>query len=346
MRNTRSKKHLKRRRIKKYIFRTVMFCFFSVVVGIPSTLAVIYYGPFTSLKENLVTTAMTTYKHRYIATWFLSDKEINEIMERNKVHDEDKQTDVAAIATVDELKQAVDEKTEIKPEVKDIEFENVSNDKMKAYVLKIKDPKRVTVASLDKVGSAGMKLLDIVKKYGAIGGINAGGFADEGGHGTGGTPLGVLIEDGKVVYGKEGEVYSIIGLNSDSVLVLGKYNLKQIREKKIVNAVSFGPYLVVNGEPTIKSGNGGWGQAPRTAIGQAKNGTIIFLVIDGRQATYLGATLKDVQDIMISQGAYNAANLDGGSSTTMVYEGKIINNPSSIYGPRSLPSAFIIKVAE
>jgi exopolysaccharide biosynthesis protein len=346
MRRTRSKKNLKHRRTKRLIVRTIIFCFLTVVVSIPLTLAVIYYGPFTELKENLVATAMTTYRHRYIATWFLSEKEINDIMEKNKIHDEDKQSDIAAIATIaaiDNQKTVVEEKKETNNE---IIFEDISTDKIKAYVLKIRDPKRVAVASLDKVGSSGMKLLDIVKKYGAIGGINAGGFADEGGHGNGGTPLGVLIEDGKVIYGNENETYSIIGLNEDSVLVLGRYNLKQMREKKIKHAVSFGPFLVVNGETTIKSGNGGWGLAPRTAIGQAKDGTIIFLVIDGRQATSLGATLKDVQDIMISQGAYNAANLDGGSSTTMVYQGKIINNPSSIYGPRSLPSAFIIKAAE
>jgi exopolysaccharide biosynthesis protein len=344
MRNTRIKRNEKSRKVKRFIFRTILAGFLLVVLGIPITLLVIYHGPFTDLKENLVATAMTTYRHRYIATWFLSEKEINEIMEKNKVHDEGKQSDIAAIATApivntSNTKAVVEEKKE----ADDVVFEDISTDKIKAYVLKIKDPKRVAVASIDKIGSAGMKLADIVKKYGAIGGINAGGFADEGGHGNGGTPLGVLIEDGKVVYGNETDAYSIIGLNENSVLVLGRYTLKEMREKKIRNAVSFGPFLIVNGETTIKSGNGGWGLAPRTAIGQAKDGTIIFLVIDGRQATSLGATLKDVQDMMVSQGAYNAANLDGGSSTTMVYNGKIVNSPSSIYGPRSLPSAFIIK---
>jgi exopolysaccharide biosynthesis protein len=344
MRSTRIKRNGKNKRVKKFVFRVILVFFLTVVLGVPITLLIIYHGPFTDLKENLVATAMTTYRHRYIATWFLSEKEINEIMEKNKVHDEGKQSDIAAIATVSTVSTSnIIASAEEKKESDDIVFQDISTDKIKAYVLKIKNPKRVAVASIDKIGSAGMKLADIVKKYGAIGGINAGGFADEGGHGNGGTPLGVLIEDGKVVYGNENETYSIIGLNEDSVLVLGRYTLKQMRENKIKHAVSFGPFLIVNGETTIKSGNGGWGLAPRTAIGQAKDGTIIFLVIDGRQATSLGATLKDVQDMMVSQGAYNAANLDGGSSTTMVYDGKIVNSPSSIYGPRSLPSAFIIK---
>jgi exopolysaccharide biosynthesis protein len=340
MRRKRSRKNARRNRIRKILLKALLVAC-SVVVLMPVSLVAIYYGPFTDLKENLVATAMTTLNHKYIATWFLSEKAINEIMEKNKIHDEDKQSDVAAIAISDEIDETLN--VERENEKDDIEFINMSNDKIKAYILKIKDPKRVAVASTEKVGKSGMKLLDMVRKYNAVGGINAGGFSDEDGHGTGGIPSGVLIEDGKVVYGKENEVYSIIGLNEDSVLVLGKYTLKQIREKKIKHAVTFGPYLVVNGEPTIKSGNGGWGLAPRTAIGQTKDGTIIFLVIDGRQATSLGATLKDVQDIMISHGAYNAANLDGGSSTTMVYNDRIVNSPSSIYGPRSIPTAFIIK---
>lgn len=338
MRRKRSKKYSKRNTVKRLLLRTFIFII-SIVIVVPISLGVIYYGPFTDLRENLVATAMTTMNHRYIATWFLSDKEINEIMEKNKIEDEGKQSDVAAITVIKEPGKEVS----VESEKEDIEYINISNDKIKAYILKIKDPKRVAVASTDKLGKSGMKLLDMVKKYNAVGGINAGGFSDEEGHGTGGIPSGVLIEDGKVIYGKENEIYSIIGINEDAVLVLGKYTLKQILDKKIKHVVTFGPYLVVNGEPTIKVGNGGWGLAPRTAIGQTKDGTIIFLVIDGRQATSLGATLKDVQDIMISHGAYNAANLDGGSSTTMVYKDRIVNNPSSIYGPRSLPTAFIIK---
>ena len=74
-----------------------------------------------------------------------------------------------------------------------------------------------------------------------------------------------------------------------------------------------------------------------------KDGTVIFLVIDGRQLHSIGATIKEVQDIMIAEGCVNAANLDGGSSSVMYYEGKLINSPSSKYGERPLPSAWIVK---
>lgn len=305
-----------------------------MIVGLLFSIPMVYYGPFKTIREELVNTAMTTLSHQYIATWFLSDAEINRIMVKNKIQDEDKKSDVEAVTVFD---------SHVEKKESQVEFINISNDKVKGYILLVKNPSMVRVASTNKIGGQGMKLLDIVKQENAIGGINAGGFADEGGHGTGGIPIGLLMQDGKVIYGNEAERYSIIGFNEDSVLVLGKYTIEEAKEKRIRDAVSFGPYLVVNGEPLIKGdSNGGWGLAPRTAIGQRKDGTVIMLVIDGRQLDSVGASLKDVQDIMLKYGAYNAANLDGGSSTTMVYENTIINSPSSIHGPRFLPSAFII----
>ncbi len=84
--------------------------------------------------------------------------------------------------------------------------------------------------------------------------------------------------------------------------------------------------------------------APRTAMGQRKDGTILLLVIDGRQPGYsLGATLIDVQNILYEQGAYVAANLDGGSSSTLFYNGKVVNKPCDMLGERMIPTAFIVK---
>jgi exopolysaccharide biosynthesis protein len=295
----------------------------------------IYYGPFNNIRDMLVTTAMTTFSHQYIATAFLSDNTINEIIEKNKVHDENKYSDDSVI---DVFKGGDQQESENK-----IELKNLSNGKYKAYMLIVSNPKRVGVASSDNLGKSGTKLSEIVKDYNAIGGINAGGFADDGGHGSGGTPTGFLIEDGRVLYGNENEKLPLIGFNEDSVLVLGNYSLKEAKEKKIRDAVNFGPFLIVNGEPSIKGGNGGGGLQPRTAIGQRKDGAVLLLVIDGRKIDSVGATLKEVQDIMLEQGAYNAANLDGGSSTTMFYGGQLINKPSTPAGERLLPSAFLIK---
>ena len=68
-----------------------------------------------------------------------------------------------------------------------------------------------------------------------------------------------------------------------------------------------------------------------------------MLVIDGRQGLQAGATIKEVQDIMVQEGAYNAINLDGGASTTMYYNGQVLNNPSDKFGERPIPTIFYVK---
>ena len=81
---------------------------------------------------------------------------------------------------------------------------------------------------------------------------------------------------------------------------------------------------------------------PRTAIGQREDGALLLLVLDGRSVNTLGATMEDIVNIMLDYGAVNAGNLDGGSSSLMVYEGEIINNCASVTGPRRIPTGFIV----
>ncbi|MBQ6823043.1 MAG: phosphodiester glycosidase family protein, partial [Clostridia bacterium] len=112
------------------------------------------------------------------------------------------------------------------------------------------------------------------------------------------------------------------------------------------DACEFTPFLIINGEPTEIKGNGGWGVAPRTAIGQRKDGSVVFVVIDGRSITSAGATMKQLQQVLIEEECYNAANLDGGSSTVLYYteEGGVMNNPSGSDsdGMRFLPNAWLV----
>ena len=103
-----------------------------------------------------------------------------------------------------------------------------------------------------------------------------------------------------------------------------------------------GPFLIINGEAQDVDGVGG-GLNPRTAIGQRADGAILLLVVDGRQVTSLGASFSDLQDIMLQYGAVNASAMDGGTSTQMYYNGEVINKPYSPTGPRTLPTAFLIK---
>lgn len=98
---------------------------------------------------------------------------------------------------------------------------------------------------------------------------------------------------------------------------------------------------MVNGEPVDDEALVS-GLNPRTAIGQRSDGAILMLVIDGRQATSLGATYADEAELMLEFGAVNACNLDGGSSSLMWYEGEYINNCASVIGIRDIPTSFVV----
>ncbi|MGN0653337.1 MAG: phosphodiester glycosidase family protein, partial [Oscillospiraceae bacterium] len=186
----------------------------------------------------------------------------------------------------------------------------------------------------------GLKIDALVQKEGAIAGINAGGFADENGMGNGGQPLGLVIKDGKVIAG-EGSYSCVIGFDKDNKLVVGNMRSSEAVERGLRDAVSFGPVYIVNGKRSEVIGTGG-GLNPRTCIGQTADGSVLLLTIDGRQATSLGATHSDCIDILEEYGAVNAANLDGGSSTVMYYDGKVQNVPALVYGPRDIPTAFVV----
>lgn len=213
-----------------------------------------------------------------------------------------------------------------------IYLKEVSGLTWRGYVMLIEDPLRVKLADTSQQYSCGENVMTMTANAGAVAGINGGGFQDGANYDSnGGMPAGLLIEDGNLVYPYviDETVYNMIGINDGGGLVLRHCTAQWALDNSIVSAVSFAPFLVVNGEGLIKNGTGGWGIAPRTAIGQRETGEFLFLVIDGRQADWsIGCDLDVLQDVMLAEGAYNAAMLDGGSSTAMVYDGEYVNRPS------------------
>ncbi|WP_261854481.1 phosphodiester glycosidase family protein [Clostridium folliculivorans] len=334
-----------RKNFKAILTNLSIFIGCNLLIGLIYLVPMIYYGPFDNLKEMVVTSAMTTYRHQYLATWFLDKDQINEIMNKNKIDTTDN-SDIKDISVA--VSTSAEANSSIEPEIpinktEGVELVNIDENRYKGYLLIVKDPKRIELGVTKDLTRFGVKLDDMSKENDAIGGINAGGFEDENGQGNGGTPTGIVVKDGEVLYKTKNDSYSIVGFNKQGVLVLGNYSLSQIQSLDLKAAVSFEPFLIVNGKATIKSGNGGWGLAPRTVIGQRKDGTVLMLVTEGRKLTMPGATLKDVQDIMIKYEAYNAANLDGGSSSTIYWDNKVLNDPSSMDGVRFIPTAFLIK---
>lgn len=322
---------------KKSIWKLILgFLIFEMIFTGATAPLIVFHGPFENVKKTIVGAAMTTLSHQYIAKLFLSEEEINKILSENVV--ETIQQDNTPI----NFQNTHDSS---------IEREDISDGKkFKGYMLIIHDPTRVKVGVSKKLGVEGELTSQIARDNGAIAAVNGGGFTDSSSGdskwtGTGGKPVGILMSNGKILYNdlKEDEEREVVAITKNGALLVGPHTLKELTKLGATEAISFGPALVVNGRGTIKSGDGGWGIAPRTAIGQRKDGAILLLVIDGRQTKSVGATLKDVENIMLQYGAVNATNLDGGSSSTMYYEGDVINNPCDPLGERSVPSAIIVK---
>jgi exopolysaccharide biosynthesis protein len=206
----------------------------------------------------------------------------------------------------------------------------------------VSNPAQVHVGVSKYLGSSGQTVETIAKNNNAILAVNASGFADPEWKGNGGLVVGLLIKDGVILNKPYGHGYLNIGFARDDRLYIGV----PVQEADYRDAVEFMPALIINGK-NVTDGSTGFGIQPRTAIGQAADGTVMFLTVDGRQVGYsLGCTVGDCADVLAKYGALQASNLDGGSSTIMVYRGEVINKPSSTTSiGRLLPDAFIVDYA-
>ncbi len=307
------------------------FLYIFLVYNLITIPPLVFYGPFSEIRQTVVGTIATS-RHPQFLELFYSREKVRQIMRQAGIGNSDNQSvgDLLAFTASSDNR---------------IEMINIDEGSFKGKLLKIYDPKRVQVAVTKDLFRSGEKTSDIARRVGAVAAINGGGFNDPNGKGNGGYPQGITIHKGRVITGQDiTEPQAIVGIDKNGVLVIGKYTLSQLEDSQVMEAITFGPQLIKAGERMVK-GNGGWGIAPRTAIGQTKDGTILMLTIDGRQVSSIGATLKEVQEIMLDYGAVNAANLDGGSSTTMYYEGKIVNSPANPFGERYVPSAFVVMPA-
>lgn len=113
----------------------------------------------------------------------------------------------------------------------------------------------------------------------------------------------------------------------------------------INHIVSGGPYLLKEGEIFIDIAeqklNSIAGRNPRTAIGYTKDNVMIMVTVDGRKEGTSGVTLKELAQIMNDLGCYEAINLDGGSSTVMYADGKILSGSNVKY--TSVSNAIVVR---
>lgn len=347
-------KREQKRKHKKQVFKRILIIFVILVVLGGSGFAFLLYGPYSGFRDWLITTAMTTMTHQYLATWFYDEATINAVLEKNKVQEINEITDTNTVVinkTTDnnnvqyknEYERAVLEKD---PNNEDYKIINIEGKGYSGYLAVIYDPSRIQTVYTKKLGTSGQYLKTMAKDNDALIAINGGGFVDPNFNSNGANPLGITFSKGKLI---TSDSYSgsggLIGFTEENKLVLGKMTVAKAKEMKVRDAVTFGPFLIINGKASSVLGNGGWGTAPRTAIGQRQDGIVLFLVIDGRTVSKPGADMNDLIEIMQNYGAYNAANLDGGTSSVMVVNGEIINDPIDSTGAhktRFISTGFIL----
>lgn len=316
------------RRIRRIrLNRIIVFLIFNLFFFIVLTPLIVFWGPFEATKTLAVGSVLTS-RHPQVVKAFLSDEEISEIVN---------QYDNAAGFSSGPIQRTVSDADA------GITIEDIRGKAFKGKVMLIKDPKRIKVAVTKELEVTGQRVSDFVKDTGAIAGINGGGFYDPNGAGNGAFPDGLTVHNGEIIHNNVGNKSTdIVALDEDGKLIVGQITADEVKKKNIQEAVSFWPTLIQDGKRG-EFQDSAWGVAPRTAIGQKADGTIILVVIDGRQATWSwGAKMSDLYTLFKDYDAVNAANLDGGSSTELFYNGKVINKLWNWAGERYLPTAFVV----
>lgn len=301
-------------------------------------------GPSTTVQELLTRTLKETSAADFIPDLFLSEERVAEIMSYRDTETDTEEQDISLV-TVHSPQDAETGEADAEPEFgpDGINLVGVTGANYRGVMMVVQDPGRVFVGTPEQYGGVGLTLQSMVAKYDAVGGINAGAFEDPNGTGLGGIPEGIVISNGELKWGSPASVTTVIGFDGGGILHVGRMSAQDALDRGIQTACSFGPALIVNGEPVSSTEISSSGVNPRTAIGQRADGAVLLLVVDGRQISSLGATLEDLIEIMLDFGAVTAGNLDGGSSSLMLYKGEAMNVNSSLLGSRPLATAFIVK---
>ena len=346
--------------VGKILLRCLLILLITVALlaaALYGAMFIIVNGPSPTVGKLFVLSLKETSAGGFLAHWYMSDEEIA-ALQAEKAEELSTEINPALIKLPEKAEDhnpndntnlpdngsQKDEKEE-NSRLEGIEVHEVSGGTYNGKMLVIKDPTRVFVGVPDKYGedARGLSLSAMIEKYDAVGGTNAGGFVDPNGSGTGGIPEGIVISEGQLLWGDPNSSYSLAGLDENGLLYVGKMTGAKAMELGLRYAVSYGPALIINGEPCNAKRSLGGGINPRTAIGQREDGAILLLVVNGRQIDSLGATLDDLIEVMLTFGAVNASNLDGGSSTLMKLDGEFLNTSSYILGAeRVLASAILI----
>ena len=319
-----------------------------------------------------MSTILETGALQFLATWYFTEEEILAITEENSMAQISEEVNTGMISvqpsgTVQGESGSGTEDGGLDADgaSDEIQIVEIAGRSFLAKLMIVRDPSRVKLATIypwsdDEQSKRGKTLGELVTEGGYLAGVNGGEYYSDGN--WGGKPKGLVVCGGQIQYNvpQKGDVMA--GFNEDDILVIkdiGNMTAAQVEEmvekERIRDAVTFKDAkgdsnhftkLIINGRAREISGNGS-GANPRTAIGQREDGAVLLLVTDGRGASgHLGATAADLIAIMQEYGAVNAANLDGGSSSAMYYDGGYEMTSVTLYYSTSswkLPTAYVVE---
>ncbi len=341
-----------RLRSVKYVVLRVLLTLLTIILVILTALVGIIFvfekGPSPAARNIFCITCMETSALKFVPYIFLSEEEVAEMTAANSMISTDELTNTDLVKIPEKTDKPGGTDKNVDPDGDGIDIYDISGATYKGKMMVVYDPSRVFVGISGEFGmlNYGKTVINMCGEYGAAAGINAGGYLDnpETDY-RGGMPLGVVISEGKHLNAPLNSSWDMVGITNENKLVCGNMTVQKAIDMGVRDAVYFGPTLIVNGEPREQLGSGS-GLNPRAAIGQRADGAILLLTIDGRQSNSLGASLADVRDQMAKFDAINAYNLDGGSSTTMVYNGQTINQSSLLWGYRNVCTSILVKPQE
>lgn len=330
---------MKEKRIKKK--STYFIIVLDILIVICFFLA---YGPFGYFRNLFVNTALKTMTHKYLAYVLYSESTVQNIKNSNyfvRISDTTKTSDIVIDTKEKDTYDNEYDKAILTRDSgnEDYKLLNIKVGSANAYMVAIYDPSKVHLIAKEQLGTQyGERVITMCQRYKGLVCINGGGFVDKG-YGSG-IPNGYVVKDGKIIwsdgYNPKAE---LIGFTYDNKLLLTTDSAENaIKNKNLRDALEFGPFLIVNGKPLEIVGDP-WGKAPRVAIAQRKDGVVLFLVVDGENYLF-GASLKDMIETLQKYGAYNAANLDGGTSATLIVNNELTNNPAG--GAKSTSGRYVI----
>ena len=351
------------RRFFLLLFTVVLLVFAALVL----VLNLVFNGPSIAAQEKLTMTLIEASATKWVPALFIGDERVAEI--RKSVDQELPQEVSSPTKVVIQKGSAINTNSDEWANDPDgIRIEHISGETYNAHVMIVRDPSRVYMGtSTEKFSTAipGKRITEVMNENpDVVAAINAGAFNDDGTAGShvGSTPLGLVMSNSKCVWtsGSQPGLEGFAGFTEDNILVVSQKNLSKAKaeELKIRDGCCFGPALIMDGDINQEAYNNKSGYNPRTAIGQRADGAVIFVCIDGRQTSSLGGTYADVINIMVEYGAINACNMDGGSSSVMMYrdttgklgtagEVSMINNYSLLQSePRRMPNFWLVREAD